>query len=338
MRCIFMPTYKEITPIPIDEVQLLLTDTFEIWKDKFNKAIQRANISVTEINEALTQIPQPDTVAPKNHASKTTEYGVATTDKYGHAKAGKVTPSANGVASAGLKTDTYALEDHVHPLQENVSGNAETASALKDPVSIDGMKFDGSNNIIHYGTCSTAATTVAKTVTLADYVLATGSVVHVKFANSNNASNATLNVNSTGAKNIRMNNMNVPPGIIQGGSVYSFIYDGTYWQLTSGGGGGSIATNGTGIYNNNLNNLTVAGRYFITTTASTPNTPLAIAASWWVDVSVYNNGSSAQILQEARLHSADGNSATQGPANLLVRCYDGTKWGAWSYQYAMFAG
>lgn len=324
-------TYQDITPIPVDQVELLLSDTFEIWKDKFNKAVDAMNVSIGEISQTIKEIPKPGDVPPRNHASTSTEFGLPSTTEYGHPKASNTTPLAPTQKGAiGDDLTIYARADHAHPYGKS--------TALAEAVTVDGVDFDGSKNIHHYGTCSTAATTVAKTVKLTGFVLATGAIVHVKFTNSNNATDATLNVNSTGAKNIRMNNMNVPPGIIQGNSVYSFIYDGTYWQLTSGGGGGSIATNGTGIYNNNLNNLTVAGRYFITTTASTPNAPLAVAGSWWVDVSVYNNGSSAQILQEARLHSANGNSATQGPANILVRCYDGSKWGEWAYQYAMFAG
>jgi hypothetical protein len=61
------------------------------------------------------------------------------------------------------------------------------------------------NNFLHYGVCGTAADTVAKTVTISNldnFVLEKGAVVAVKFTNSNSASNPTLNVNGTGAKNI----------------------------------------------------------------------------------------------------------------------------------------
>ena len=53
-----------------------------------------------------------------------------------------------------------------------------------------------------YGTCSTGAGTVAKTVSVDNFVLETGAQVIVTFSSANTATNATLNVNSTGAKAI----------------------------------------------------------------------------------------------------------------------------------------
>lgn len=50
-----------------------------------------------------------------------------------------------------------------------------------------------------YGTCTTAATTVAKIVTLANYSLIIGGIVSVKFTYTVPA-NATMNINSKGAK------------------------------------------------------------------------------------------------------------------------------------------
>lgn len=330
--------YGEITPIVPDENLLLLTDTFEVWKDKFNRALADISLSVSQIIDTVNRIPQPETVAERYHASTSEEYGLATAELYGHAKASNVVPSAPNTSGAiGTQTARFALADHAHPKQTDLKGNADTASKIQVPVTIDGVKFDGSENIIHYATCSTAAGTAAKTVILDGFTLTTGAVVHVKFNNTNTASNATLNVNSTGAKNIRMNNINVPPGIMQANCTYSFVYDGTYWQLT-GGGSGSVATNGNTILNSNFNNLTTSGKYFITTTASTTNAPKAVAASWWVEVSTYTSGSTTYVLQEARMHSTSASSATSGPANVLVRCRQGSTWGPWTYSYAQFAG
>jgi len=54
-----------------------------------------------------------------------------------------------------------------------------------------------------YGTCDTAAATAAKVVTCANFTtLMTGITIHVKFTYSNTNAAPTLNVNSTGAKNI----------------------------------------------------------------------------------------------------------------------------------------
>lgn len=87
-----------------------------------------------------------------------------------------------------------------------------------------------------YGTCDTAGGTAAKVVTCADFdKLLTGVTIHVKFTNSNTVASPTLNVNSTGAKNIYKYGTTAPGTTAatswQAGSVVSFTYDGSYWQM-----------------------------------------------------------------------------------------------------------
>lgn len=87
-----------------------------------------------------------------------------------------------------------------------------------------------------YGTCTTAADTAAKVVTCADFdQLMEGITIHVKFTNSNSATNPTLNVNNTGAKNIYKYGTAAPGTTAatswSAGSVISFTYDGSYWQM-----------------------------------------------------------------------------------------------------------
>lgn len=53
------------------------------------------------------------------------------------------TPKAAGTAAVG-KSAKYAREDHVHPAQTAVSGNAGTATKLATPRAINGTNFDGS--------------------------------------------------------------------------------------------------------------------------------------------------------------------------------------------------
>jgi hypothetical protein len=87
-----------------------------------------------------------------------------------------------------------------------------------------------------YGTCDTAAATVAKVVTLENFdELLTGVTIHVKFTNSNSATNPTLNVNGTGAKHIYRYGTTVPSTSASwswyGGAVVSFTYDGSAWIM-----------------------------------------------------------------------------------------------------------
>lgn len=81
-----------------------------------------------------------------------------------------------------------------------------------------------------YGTCTTAAATAAKAVTLASYTLATGGYVTVKFTYAVPA-NATLNVNSKGAKPIFYDNAAIKDGIIQAGDQVTFVYNGTNYYV-----------------------------------------------------------------------------------------------------------
>lgn len=81
-----------------------------------------------------------------------------------------------------------------------------------------------------YGTCATAAATAAKVVTLSSYSLTTGGVVSVKFTYAVPA-NATMNINSKGAKNIYYRGAKITAGIIEAGDIATFIYDGTQYHL-----------------------------------------------------------------------------------------------------------
>ena len=108
------------------------------------------------------------------------------------------------------------------------------ATKLATARTIDGVDFNGTAAITHYGTCSTAAGTANKTVSISGFKLVTGAVVWVRFTATNSAAvaNLTLNVNSTGAKNIKYRNGNLSSaGLLAANRTYPFVYDGTYWQL-----------------------------------------------------------------------------------------------------------
>lgn len=95
-----------------------------------------------------------------------------------------------------------------------------------------------------FGTCSTAAATAAKAVTLAEFTtLLTGVMVPVRFTVTNTAAIAslTLNVNGTGAKPIKYRGGNLPSaGYLAANRIYLFVYDGTNWEVV-----GDLDTNTT---------------------------------------------------------------------------------------------
>lgn len=97
-------------------------------------------------------------------------------------------------------------------------------------------KIQSSSNEVAYGTCTTAAATVAKVVTLQDagnWKLKKGTVIAVKFTNTNTAQNPTLNVNNSGAKSIYYNTSQITTGSLwtagESNRYTTYMYDGTYW-------------------------------------------------------------------------------------------------------------
>lgn len=82
---------------------------------------------------------------------------------------------------------------------------------------------------INYVTCDTAAGTAAKVVTVTGLTsLTTGIRLLVKMTNKNTASNATLNINSLGAKPLFYNNTRVSgDNAWEAGEVIDVYYDGT---------------------------------------------------------------------------------------------------------------
>ena len=83
-----------------------------------------------------------------------------------------------------------------------------------------------------YGTCTTAASTTAKTSSITGYRLTKGDIVTIKFTYAVPA-NSTLNITSKGAKNIRWKSSNIVSDVIKAGDIATFIYDGTYYELLS---------------------------------------------------------------------------------------------------------
>ena len=82
-----------------------------------------------------------------------------------------------------------------------------------------------------YATCSTAASTKAKTASLTSYTLSTGGIVAVKFTYDVPAS-ATLNINSKGAKNIYHKGEAIEDGVIKAGDTATFIYSTRYHLIS----------------------------------------------------------------------------------------------------------
>ncbi len=119
------------------------------------------------------------------------------------------------------------------------STNATTsASGLMSAT--DKTKLDATN--MAYGTCSTAADTAAKVVTVSgntNWSLTAGSFITVLFNATNTAENPTLNVNGTGAKNIYYGASQITTSSLSYGGYanrpMTFVYDGTQYRFAGWG-------------------------------------------------------------------------------------------------------
>lgn len=184
---------------------------------------------------------------------KDTTYSLATSSANGLLSSGDFTKLSKFTATeAGyLSGVTSSIQDqlngkaasnHTHNYagSSSAGGSANSAVKLNTARKIDGVNFDGSVDINHYGTCSTAANTAAKTVSCSGFNLVTGASIKVKFTVTNTASSPTLNVNSTGAKNIYYKNAAITAGYLVANKIYEFVYDGTNYVLV-----GDVDTNTT---------------------------------------------------------------------------------------------
>lgn len=139
------------------------------------------------------------------------------------------------------------------PPAANITYNIATASANGLMSKEDKSKLDNTN--VAYATCGTAGGTSAKTAAIVgnkNWALKAGAIVGIKFTNTNTASNCTLNVENTGAKQIWYNS-----GAYTGAAEYVlgsankiiwYMFDGTYWVWASSSGMSGTSENNGGIY------------------------------------------------------------------------------------------
>lgn len=145
---------------------------------------------------------------------------------------------------------TYVSNDNISSFLENESNYLDKIAFLGDTKKIrtKGHEYGGDhgNSKIFYGTCNTVAATTEKAVICNDFTeddLVDGVMVITKFTYTNSGAIAslTLNVNETGAYNIKKiyatssSNAGLKD-ISQVGEIYAdapipFIFNGTYWVI-----------------------------------------------------------------------------------------------------------
>lgn len=186
---------------------------------------------------------------------------------------------------------------------------------------------------IAFGTCTTAAGTATKDVTISDpaWNLQVGDIVGVKFTNSNTAGTVKLNVNNSGAIQVSYNTTRPYTGTDQMITGYAnrtilYQYDGTYWHWVFD------------TVNRNDNTYTTAKSWTAAATAAktaTCHDYVAAANSWNIVQMVYANTSATALTlningQGAKPIYINGSASSTTnytlPAAHYLVYYDGTNY------------
>lgn len=179
--------------------------------------IDDAESSIEELKTSVSGKADQGGIYPNMTAGKATQADSAT----------KATNDSDGKKISS----TYAKQTGTYPNM--------TVGGLTTPRAIDGVSFDGTAAITHYGTCSTGASTTIKDVQIAGFSLVIGARVAVKFSNTNTASAPQLRVYSLStsdgtAKTIYFPNSTTnQKNVLAANRIIEFIYDGTNWVMIS---------------------------------------------------------------------------------------------------------
>lgn len=168
------------------------------------------NVKFTNTNTFSSQTSTPIQLNVNNTGAKNIWYNAT------HSGAGN-TGTNTRIYGEANKTFTF-MYDGTYWVWLNCGYEADTV----DPRSLS----------FGYGTCDTAEATTAKVVSLGSYNLRNGGYVTVWFK-YNVPANATMNINSKGAKNIRYRGSNITANIIKAGDRATFVYNGTQYDLVA---------------------------------------------------------------------------------------------------------
>ena len=162
----------------------------------------------------------------------------------------------SGVYTVDSVTDTISYGISSKAIADGSGNNIESTYAKKTTVDTLSNQVSAMNGgyACAYA-CETATGTTAKTITIEGFKLKVGACIKVVFKYGNGASKPTLNVNKTGAKEIRINkrkngsHQNLSLNNTDGFYTWNYyttldlFYDGDYWIVL----GNPVVCNNTGI-------------------------------------------------------------------------------------------
>ena len=319
-----------------------LNDNFDKWRDKINKMIS----TVRSVEEYPDQTGKEGWVLSTNGTNVEWISKQEILDEFGiNAGDGETTvfPSGITVGNFACNIDsngnitTSGKVTATGGLEGDLTGNASTATQLKNSRTIDGVSFNGTADITHYGTCNTAAGTGAKVIKCTGFSLKTGSRIQVQFSNTNtaNLNSVTFNVNNTGAKKFYIPGTNktqsssFPNGIngfFCAGCIYNLIYDGTAYYVESMSYGNPTYQISSSV-SLDLNACIYPGIYYCNGSVNVTNTP---GRNWgWLEViRILEQGSLKQVW-----YTNDGSYASDYLTYIRASNTNGSTYSTWVQIY-----
>lgn len=239
----------------------------------------------------------------------------------------KMKDYADGLANTGAADATTTVQGLVEEAtQAEVDARTTTgATGAKLFAPLDKIRA----SLYHdYAADAGANDTYAVTITPAATAYTTGMVVEFK-ANTANTGACTLNVNSLGAKSLKVNkDLDPQDGYIKAGAIVLAVYDGTNFQIQSVSGKPSVSQSGEEIYGasssgNDTYAITVAPApsayvtgqrfFFKPDTANTGATTLNVNSLGAKTIKKFANGSAVDL--------STGDISANQPVTVI---YDGT--------------
>lgn len=335
--------------------KILLEDDFALWRDKFNRTIDlvrlveqypdmtdKADYVLSNDGTQVKWISQEEILGNfgiKPGTGETTSF--SDTVIIGNfaiildANTGDITAKGDLNLDGNIHCKGSITADNgiYGDVTGNLKGNASTADKLKTARYIDGISFDGSKDIHHYGTCTTASATAAKVVTASGFKLYAGAKITVTFANTNTAAlkNVTINVNKTGAKNFFIpgtstQNTSYPDtlsGLFYTGlNAYDLVYNGTAYIVTNIYPRYHTPANA----NINLNACIYQGDYMFESSSTIANIPNG--DNGWLRVMPQNPASMSVIKQVWYRYGTPGTNDFM--TYVRTGTSSGSTWGKWS--------
>ena len=204
-----------------------------------------------QVVATLPETPGPDTMGiiylvpstnPKTQNVKDEFITVLDGSTYKWEQIGSTTVDLSGYSTTQEMNQAIALALTSYYTKNDVDGMVQTINtAIANRYTkgeTDGLLdqkqaviTDGAQVGLGYGTSSDNANVQARTATLANFIMLKNMPVSIRFTTAISADNATLNINSQGAKPLFIQGAALQAGVVKVGDVVTLIYDGTNWNI-----------------------------------------------------------------------------------------------------------